>query len=157
MPGGFAFGVSLKPTRKPSRLYQNTSCLLHSGRSGLLILKDEGRNRYSPLCPLWRRRLANPCLSCPLRCRRLGCQRDPHFVNGVCGRPLRIPFVRLRNSVVSSPATNVVWGWLSWLVAYLLFLDVGPRYLGSLVDTAAAAGGMLLIGLIFARTFTAKA
>jgi hypothetical protein len=81
----------------------------------------------------------------------------PHFVSGVCGRPFRTPFVRLQRGDVSSPATNVVWGWLNWLVAYLLFLDVGPRYLGSLVDTVAAAGGMLVMGLILSRVFAGRA
>lgn len=78
----------------------------------------------------------------------------PHFVNGVCGQPFRTPFVRLQRSDLSSPTTNVVWGWLNWLIAYLLFLDVGPRYLGSLIDTVAAAGGMLVMGLILARAFS---
>lgn len=80
----------------------------------------------------------------------------PHFVNGVCGRSFRTPFVRMQGGDVSSPATNVVWGWLNWLIAYLLFLDVGPRYLGSLVDTVAAAGGMLVMGLILARIFAGR-
>lgn len=78
----------------------------------------------------------------------------PHFVSGVCGRPFRTPLVRMQASDVSSPTTNVVWGWLNFLVAYLLFIDVGPRYLGSPIDTLAAAGGMLVMGVILARIFS---
>jgi hypothetical protein len=80
----------------------------------------------------------------------------PHFVSGVCGRPFRTPFVRLggAGATTSSATTNIVWGWLNWLVAYVLFLDVGPRYLGSLVDTVAAAGGVLVMGLVLAQIFS---
>jgi hypothetical protein len=77
----------------------------------------------------------------------------PHFVSGVCGRPFRTPFVRLHGGTVSSPAVNVVWGWLNLLVAYLLFIDVGPLYLGSLVDTVASGAGMLLMGLLLSKIF----
>lgn len=80
----------------------------------------------------------------------------PHFVSGVCGRPFRTPFVRLHGGSVSSAALNVFWGWLNLLVAYLLFVDVGPLYLGSLPDTVAAAGGMLLMGLLLARIFSGE-
>ncbi len=76
----------------------------------------------------------------------------PHFVSGVCGKPFRTPFVRM-SAGGNSPTTNVVWGWLNLLVAYLLFLDVGPRYLGSLPDTVASAAGVLLTGLFLARIF----
>jgi hypothetical protein len=76
----------------------------------------------------------------------------PHFVNGVCGKPFRTPFVRMDEGG-NSPTVNVVWGWLNLLVAYLLFLDVGPRYLGSLPDTIASAAGVLLTGLMLARIF----
>lgn len=78
----------------------------------------------------------------------------PHFVCGVCGKPFRTPFVRIHGGDASPANVNVVWGWLNLLVAYLLFLDVGPRYLGSLIDTVAAGAGMLLMGLVLARTFS---
>jgi hypothetical protein len=77
----------------------------------------------------------------------------PHFVNGVCGRPFRTPFVGTAPGRVSSPMTNVVWGWVNLLVAYLLFIDVGPRYLGSLPDTFASGAGVLVMGLLLAKLF----
>lgn len=80
----------------------------------------------------------------------------PHFVSGVCGRPFRTPFARMHGGDVSSPTVNVFWGWLNFLVAYLLFIDVGPRYLGSPIDTVASAGGMLLMGLLLSRIFAGK-
>jgi hypothetical protein len=80
----------------------------------------------------------------------------PHFVSGVSGKPFRTPFVRAHGGAVSSPALNVVWGWMNLLVAYLLFIDVGPRYLGSLPDTIASAAGVLLAGLFLARIFSGE-
>jgi hypothetical protein len=80
----------------------------------------------------------------------------PHFVNGVCGKPFRTPFVAARRNGVSSPVSNVVWGWLNLLVAYLLFIDIGPLYLGSLPDTTASAGGVLLMGLLLAKLFSGE-
>ena len=80
----------------------------------------------------------------------------PHFVQGVCGRSFRTPFVGTAPGRVSSPLTNVVWGWVNLLVAYLLFIDVGPRYLGSLPDTFASAAGVLIMGLILARLFSGE-
>ena len=49
----------------------------------------------------------------------------PHFVNGVSGRPFRTPFVRLQGAKLSSPVTNVIWGWFNFLVAFLLFTNLG--------------------------------
>jgi hypothetical protein len=80
----------------------------------------------------------------------------PHFVSGVCGRSFRTPFVRMHGGDVSSPTVNVFWGWLNFLVAYLLFIDVGPRYLGSPFDTVAAAAGMLIMGLLLSRIFAGR-
>lgn len=80
----------------------------------------------------------------------------PHFVNGVSGKPFRTPFVRAHGGNVSSPALNVVWGWLNLLVAYLLFIDVGPFFLGSLPDTIASAAGVLLTGLLLAKLFSGE-
>jgi hypothetical protein len=80
----------------------------------------------------------------------------PHFVNGVCGKPFRTPFVGARRGAVSSPVLNVVWGWLNLLIAYLLFIDVGPLYLGSLPDTVASAGGVLFTGLLLAKLFSGE-
>ncbi len=80
----------------------------------------------------------------------------PHFVSGVCGRPFRTPFVRIHGGGVSSATLNVFWGWLNLLVAYLLFIDVGPLYLGSLPDTIASAAGLLLTGLALSRIFAGE-
>jgi hypothetical protein len=77
----------------------------------------------------------------------------PHFVNGVSGRPFRTPFVRMHGGALSSPVTNVVWGWANFLVAFLLFANIGPLYIGTPGDTIFVAAGLLVAGVILARVF----
>ncbi|MBX5160527.1 hypothetical protein HJB89_25920 [Rhizobium sp. NZLR8] len=75
----------------------------------------------------------------------------PHFVNGVSGRRFRIPFAP--RAQFSSPTTNVVWGWANFLIAFLLFANIGPLYIGAPGDTIFLAAGTLVTGLLLARIF----
>lgn len=77
----------------------------------------------------------------------------PHFVNGVSGRSFRTPLVRLQGEGRSSPVVNVVWGWANLLVAFLLFANIGPLYIGTPGDTIFVAAGMLVTGVLLARLF----
>lgn len=77
----------------------------------------------------------------------------PHFVNGVSGRPFRTPLVRLQGTKLSSPVTNVIWGWFNFLVAFLLFANMGPLYIGTPGDTVFVAAGVLVTGILLARIF----
>ncbi len=77
----------------------------------------------------------------------------PHFVNGVSGRPFRTPFARLQGAKLSSPAANVIWGWFNFLVAFLLFANIGPLYIGTPGDTVFVAAGVLVSGVLLARIF----
>jgi hypothetical protein len=77
----------------------------------------------------------------------------PHFVNGISGRRFRTPFIRLADSRLSSPVTNVVWGWANVLVAMLLFANVGPLYIGTPGDTIFVAAGVLVTAVLLARFF----
>ena len=72
----------------------------------------------------------------------------PHFVNGVSGRPFRTPFAHR-----SSPVVNVVWGWVNLLIAFLLFANIGPFYIGTPGDTIFVAAGVLVAGVLLARLF----
>jgi hypothetical protein len=74
----------------------------------------------------------------------------PHFVNGVSGRSFRTPFGRANGS---SPEVNVVWGWVNFLIAFLLFANIGPLYIGTPGDTIFVAAGMLVTGIILSRIF----
>ena len=77
----------------------------------------------------------------------------PHFVNGVSGRSFRTPFVRLHGEGRSSPVVNVVWGWANILIAFLLFANIGPFYIGTPGDTIFVAAGVLVTGVLLARYF----
>jgi hypothetical protein len=72
----------------------------------------------------------------------------PYFVNGVSGRRFRTPFAK-----PSSPIVNVVWGWVNFLIAFLLFANIGPLYIGTPGDTIFVAAGMLVAGILIARIF----
>ncbi|MCH4546597.1 hypothetical protein MK632_12520 [Rhizobium changzhiense] len=75
----------------------------------------------------------------------------PHFVNGVSGGRFRIPFAQ--GTKLGSPTANVVWGWANFLIAFLLFANIGPLYIGTLGDTIFVAAGMLVTGILLARIF----
>lgn len=77
----------------------------------------------------------------------------PHFVNGVCGRPFRTPFARGSGAGESSAELNVVWGWANFVIAFLLFANIGPLYIGTPIDTIFIAAGVLVAGLILSRIF----
>jgi hypothetical protein len=77
----------------------------------------------------------------------------PHFVSGVMGRPFQSPFARPPGKGLSSSTVNVLWGFANFVAAYLLLARVGnfdPRA----ADQVVAAGlGVLLMGLMSARSF----
>ena len=77
----------------------------------------------------------------------------PHFVSGMMGRPFQSPFAKPSGRRLSSSTVNVLWGFANLVIAYGLIVRVGhfdPRAL----DNATALGvGVLLIGVLSARTF----
>ncbi|KQV27819.1 hypothetical protein ASC97_05475 [Rhizobium sp. Root1203] len=77
----------------------------------------------------------------------------PHFVNGASGRPFPTPFARSASERLSSPQVNVIWGWINFLIAFLLFANIGPLYIGTPGDTIFVAAGVLATGLLLARIF----
>ena len=78
----------------------------------------------------------------------------PHFVNGVSGRSFRSPFAP--RAKLGSPTANVVWGWANFLIAFLLFANIGPLYIGTPGDTIFVAAGMLVTGIVLARIFESQ-
>ena len=77
----------------------------------------------------------------------------PHYVSGVMGRSFQSPFAKPPGKGLSSSTVNVLWGFLNLAIAYALILRVGqfdPRA----PDQIASLGlGLLLMGVIAARTF----
>jgi len=49
----------------------------------------------------------------------------PHFVTGVSGGPFQSPFAKPPGVGLSSSVTNVIWGSLNFVVAYVLLARVG--------------------------------
>jgi hypothetical protein len=77
----------------------------------------------------------------------------PHFVNGASGRSFPTPFAGSALARLSSPQVNVIWGWINFLIAFLLFANIGPLYIGTPGDTLFVAAGVLVTGLLLARIF----
>ena len=77
----------------------------------------------------------------------------PHFVSGSMGRPFQSPFAKPPGKGLSSSTVNVVWGFFNLLVAYLLLCRVGHFELHSASDVIACGLGVLIMGVMLARTF----
>ena len=77
----------------------------------------------------------------------------PHLVSGLMGRSFQSPFAKPPGQGLSSSTVNVLWGWLNLAVGYLLLCRVGDFKLRTTADVAAAGLGILLGGVMLARTF----
>jgi hypothetical protein len=77
----------------------------------------------------------------------------PHFVGGVMGRPFQSPFARPPGQGLSSSTINVLWGFFNLAVGYVLICRAGTFDLRSTADAAALGLGILLMGVMLARTF----
>ncbi len=77
----------------------------------------------------------------------------PHFVSGVMGRPFQSPFAKPPGEGLSSSTVNVLWGFLNLTIGYVLICRVGEFDLRSTEDMGALGVGVLLMGVILARTF----
>jgi hypothetical protein len=77
----------------------------------------------------------------------------PHFVSGVMGRPFQSPFANPPGKGLSSSTVNVLWGFFNLAVGYLLLRRVGQFDLRSTEQVAALGLGILLFGVMIARTF----
>jgi len=81
------------------------------------------------------------------------CNAIPHFVSGVMGRPFQSPFAKPPGQGLSSSTVNVLWGFANLIVAYVMICRVGDFDLRSTPHVAALGLGVLLMGLIGARSF----
>jgi hypothetical protein len=77
----------------------------------------------------------------------------PHFVSGVMGHPFQSPFAKPPGKGLSSSTVNVLWGFFNLTVAYVLLCRVGDFNLRSTPDVAASGLGVLVMGLMAARSF----
>jgi hypothetical protein len=77
----------------------------------------------------------------------------PHFVSGVMGRPFQSPFAKPPGQGLSSSTVNVVWGFFNLVVSYVLICRVGSFSLHSTDHVVSLGLGVLLMGVITARSF----
>lgn len=77
----------------------------------------------------------------------------PHFVSGIMGRPFQSPFAKPPGQGLSSSTVNVLWGFANIVVAYLLIARVGNFDIHAADQIIAVGIGVLLIGVMSARTF----
>lgn len=69
----------------------------------------------------------------------------PHFIKGIMGKAFPMPFGQAGSAVKS-----VVWGWLNWVVAVLLW-HVAPMHSHPRAAFAAVAVGVLVTGLLMSN------
>ncbi|MGC1587102.1 MAG: hypothetical protein WA791_15620 [Rhodomicrobium sp.] len=77
----------------------------------------------------------------------------PHFVSGVTGHPFQSPFAKPPGKGLSSSTVTVLWGFVNLVVGYVLIFRVESFDFRSTADAAASGLGVLLMGLMLARTF----
>ncbi len=77
----------------------------------------------------------------------------PHFVSGTLGQPFQRPFAKPPGEGLSSSTVNALWGFLNFVIAYLLIGRVGNFALHATDNVIAVGVGVLLIGVMAARSF----
>ncbi len=77
----------------------------------------------------------------------------PHFVSGLMGRAFQSPFAKPPGKGLSSSTINVLWGFFNLAVGYVLICRVGNFDLHAWDSVCAAGLGILVMGLMLARTF----
>ncbi len=77
----------------------------------------------------------------------------PHTVSGVLGRPFQSPFAHPPGKGLSSSRTNVLWGFVNLVIAYLLILRVGTFDLHDVPSVGALGLGAFGLALFMSQTF----
>jgi len=77
----------------------------------------------------------------------------PHYVSGVMGRPFQSPFAKPPGKGLSSSTVNVLWGCANLVASYFLILRVGQFDFRAADQIASIGLGLLLMGVMSARTF----
>ena len=69
------------------------------------------------------------------------------------GRPFQSPFAKPPGKGLSSSTVNVLWGFANFVIAYLLIARVGKFDVHAADHVIAVGGGVLLMGVMAARSF----
>jgi hypothetical protein len=74
----------------------------------------------------------------------------PHLGNGISGRPFQSPFASPPGQGLSSSTVNVLWGFLTLVIAYM---RIGSFDLRNNLHVALAGAGMLPLAILMGRHF----
>jgi len=77
----------------------------------------------------------------------------PHLIAGLQGRAFQSPFAKPPGIGLSSPLTNVLWGFVNLALSWALFTRVGEFDIADAAHAGAAAAGGLFSGLFLAVHF----
>lgn len=77
----------------------------------------------------------------------------PHLIAGLQGRAFQSPFAKPPGVGLSSPLTNVLWGFVNLVASWALFTQVGQFDLANAAHMAAAVLGGLFSGFFLAAHF----
>ena len=77
----------------------------------------------------------------------------PHLVAGLQGRAFQSPFAKPPGIGLSSPLSNVAWGFVNLAASWALFTQVGAFVLSDPLHAAIAATGGLFSGVFLALHF----
>ena len=80
------------------------------------------------------------------------CNAIPHFVHGVSGEKFQSPFAKPPGIGLSSPRTNVLWGFANVVVGCFL-VEAWAAYPRELPDLVVIALGASAMGLMLANHF----
>jgi hypothetical protein len=77
----------------------------------------------------------------------------PHFVRGLMGQSFQSPFAKPPGKGLSSSTTNVIWGFVNFVIFYFLLFRIGsfdPRYTPHIATFGA---GIFLCAIFTAHNF----
>lgn len=78
----------------------------------------------------------------------------PHFVNGISGRRFHSPFARPFVKGLSSAVVNVIWGFINFVIAFVLLTAAGAGFEFNLKAVFIALGALLTalaLAVLFSR------
>ncbi|MDG2001935.1 MAG: hypothetical protein P8J20_01250 [Novosphingobium sp.] len=77
----------------------------------------------------------------------------PHLIAGLQGRAFQSPFAKPPGVGLSSPLSNVLWGFFNLVASWALFTQVGAFDLANAAHAGVAAFGGLFSGVFLAVHF----
>ena len=77
----------------------------------------------------------------------------PHFVHGISGKKFQSPFASPPGVGESSPLVNAIWGFVNFVIGYILVACVGDFSVGFTLDAFMVAIGAIAAAVGLASHF----